>query len=173
MTAGGPTRTIASAPAQARVVTLGEALRPDERLQGVQQLTAIARKPWTALKSLKSILKNQNAHVKRDELSAEFAERLLDSWFKTFVVYTGEGGAQDRSCRQHCLRNIREHGDELRPSGILVGHSNLLALHGLRTRYVTGALLASRRWLQRMGWVRRAAVSSPRPSGTTTGGDAA
>lgn len=37
------------------------------------------------------------------------------------------------------------------------------------TRYVTGAHLTARRWLQRRAWVRRAA-STARPSGTTQGG---
>lgn len=38
------------------------------------------------------------------------------------------------------------------------------------TRYVTGAILTARRWLQRRAWARRAADPLARPSGTTQGG---
>ena len=48
------------------------------------------------------------------------------------------------------------------------GHHRLLALHGLVTRYGTGAILAASRWLQRRAWVRRAAVIL-RPSDTMSG----
>lgn len=45
-------------------------------------------------------------------------------------------------------------------------HHILPALHGLPTRYVTGAHLAVCRWLQRRAWVRRAAAIA-RTSDTT------
>ncbi|QRJ69327.1 hypothetical protein PHIT45-1_38 [Mycobacterium phage phiT45-1] len=50
-------------------------------------------------------------------------------------------------------------------------HHSLLTLHGLVTRYVTGAHLTARRWLQRKAWVRRAALSA-RPSDATAEGGA-
>lgn len=49
-------------------------------------------------------------------------------------------------------------------------HNNLLTLHGLLTRHVTGAFLTASRSLQRKAWVRRAAAPVTRPSDTTTGG---
>lgn len=49
-------------------------------------------------------------------------------------------------------------------------HRNLSTLHGGRTRYVAGALVASRRLLQRMGWFRRSAANGSRASDSTAGG---
>lgn len=48
---------------------------------------------------------------------------------------------------------------------------DLLAFARAGTRYVTGAILAASRWLQRRAWVRRAADTAPRPSGATAGRD--
>lgn len=49
-------------------------------------------------------------------------------------------------------------------------HHILLALHGLVTRYVTGPLLASSRWMQRKGRDRRPALPRVGPS-DRLGGD--
>lgn len=54
--------------------------------------------------------------------------------------------------------------------GLQLHHFILLALCGLVTRYVAGAVLRRRGSSQRKGWVRRAAVVL-RPSGSTTGVD--
>lgn len=52
-------------------------------------------------------------------------------------------------------------------------HSKLLTLHGPLTRYVTGALLTSRRWLHRKAGIRQVSVPRGLSDATPTGGDAA
>lgn len=63
--------------------------------------------------------------------------------------------------------NAPQLGDRGQLVGSGVRHNSLLTLHGLVTRYVTGAHLTALRWLQqRKAGVRRAVAT--RPSGTTS-----
>lgn len=127
------------------------------------------RKPWTAFKSFDSVFHHHHADVQSSHLSSELVDDLITAWHGHVLTHLS-GGGQNQPGGLHRLRNVVEHGRErIR----LIVHSILPTLHGLVTRYVAGALPAARRWLHRMGWVRRAAASSPRPSGTTNGGDAA
>lgn len=51
-------------------------------------------------------------------------------------------------------------------------HNKLLTLHGLRTRYVAGAVLTPFRWLQRKGWLRQAVAPRGLSDANTRGGAA-
>lgn len=72
----------------------------------------------------------------------------------------------------HSGRNLDATQDG---GGFRIGNSHYESpsLHGRLTRYVTGAIVAASRWLQRRAWVRQVAATAPRPSDTTdrdTGG---
>ncbi|AMS02963.1 hypothetical protein BJD60_gp42 [Gordonia phage Schnabeltier] len=85
-------------------------------------------------------------------------------------VDTLDAGARDRLRTQaalECLdsvgllQNLESSIPELirrRRAAADRGHHKLLTLHGLATRYVTGPLLASVRWMQRKDQVRQPAV---------------
>ena len=143
--------------------------------RGDEEIAARSARPATVIKTKSEPVGNLDQLRKlagglqltqdgQDEnpITREVVERTIERFVGAQAV--DDHVAQHR-CGCPCVGNGQISPD-------VESHHSLLALHGLRTRYVTGALLASRRKLQRRQWVRRAGPAA-RPSDTTTGGDAA
>lgn len=135
------------------------------RQQGHPLLDADAR---TTLQDLYTVFQGEDGHGKsREELL-----KGLRAGIATWVEAKRDHVPQKQPTGLHRVRKLVDRRPEpILMIAISVGHSILLSLHGLVTRHGTGAISAASRWLQSMGWARRAAVpAAPRPSGATGGG---